>query len=307
MTHTKDMKYEYYPETNIAGGPAGAAYSYTVAASAAELTPFNCGLNETATMPMTTYLQEAKEHAGQDVATKTTFTTGITYTDGKIVSYMQNGTWLDWACGISPAESGGGAVPKTFLLQWTNGLATYTSYGCYIKKYTLTGSGPNTELKETLDIGHVKTEEEGTTFDDPWYDSSTAISNFEDVGTTTITVGGNAVTVLNSFEVRIENTYSEGPHGGAYYHKYPYLLKRNVEIDLEFEADLYDEIWDTIFTTEAASLVTIVFTPLGKANFSATNMKIKPETLNISEIPEKGIKKWKGTFEIGGACVLTTP
>lgn len=313
-THTKDMKWEYHAETNIAGGPAGAAYSYTAAASADELDPVNLPYNEEQIMPFIEYTQEPVEHAGQDISTKTTIITGIKYIDGKITQYMQNITWLDWALGISPAETGGGAVPKTFLLQWTNGLATYTSYGCYIKKYTLSGT-PNSALKEVLEFGHVKTEEEGATFDTAWYiPSSTAVATFEDIASsdpdTGLTVGGNNVTQLNSFEIRVENIYTEEPHAGAYYHKFPYLLKRNVEIDLEFEVDLYDEVWDAVFaeTTIANLLHTILINPLvGSDQFQATNMKVKNESTNLSTIPEKGIRKWKGTFEIGGASAFTTP
>jgi len=307
MTHSVDMKYEYYPETNIGGGPAGAAYACTVAGSADQLTPVSLPYNEDQTMPFIEYLQEALEAPGQAISTKTTMTTGIKYLDGKLVQHMQNGTWLDWALGIAPAEGGAGTVPKTFLLQWTNGLATYTSYGCYIKKYTLSGE-PNKALKETIEFGHYKTEEEGPAFDAAWYDASTAVANFEDVGSTTITIEGNAITTLNSFELRIENEYSEGPHAGSYYHKYPYLMKRNVEIDMEFETDVYDEALDAIFATEAAvTTLTIVFTPLGKANFQADMMKVKNEATNFNIIPEKGIKKWKTTFEIGGVGAFTTP
>lgn len=308
-THTKLMKWEYSLETNIAGGPAGDAYTYTAPANATELTEASLPYNEDNEMPFWEYKQEAVEAAGMDVAQKETITSGIIYKLGKIKQYMQNSIWLDLALGIAPAESGGGSVPKTFLLQWTNGLATYVSYGCYIRKYTLTGS-PNGALVESIEIGHVKTEEEGTTFDDPWYiqPSGTPVANFEDVGSTEITIGGNTVTQLDSFELRVENTYnSEDPHASSYYHKYPFLSKRNVEIDVEFECDLHDEVWEKVFTTEAATLHTIVFTPIGKCNFQATNMKVKNDSYNGNVIPEKSVKKWKGSFEIGGNAVFTTP
>jgi len=304
VTHTKGVWWEYYPETNFAGGPAGAAYATTAPSGAAELTPCNYPFNEEQTMPMAEYIQEAVEAPGQDISTKVPFTKGLKIISGKLVQYMQNGTWLDWALGIAPAESGGGALPKTFLLHYDNGQAEYTAYGCYITEYKLTFAKDD-YIKENITFMAYDVQAEAVTPDAAPFDNTTAVGNFEDIGTTTITIDGVAITDLESGSVTVTNSYVEKPSAGSYFHKYPYLLKRDVEIEMEFMTYEGDHLLDML--GEAADPCTIVFTPLGKANFQATNMKPKPESVNINTIPEKGMKKYKVTFEIGGASAFTTP
>ena len=304
--HTKDGWWEYYPETNFAGGPAGAAYATTAPSGAAELTPCNAPFNEDQTMPMIEYIQEAEEMAGQDIMTKTVFTKGAKAIPGKLVQYMQNSTWLDMAAGISPAETGGGAVPKTFLLHYDNLVNQYTAYGCYITVYTLSGSKGAEFLKETIEFMPYDVQDEDVVMDTTPFDLTTAPANFEDVGTTTITIDGDPIVDLESFTLTITNTYTEGPHAGSYFHKYPFLEKRDVELEMEFltfQADL-DQL---LAEGPSADPIDIVFTPMGKCNVSITNLKLKPESTNINVIPEKGMKRWKTTFEIGGACAITTP
>ena len=303
VTHTKGWWWEYYPETNYAGGPSGAAYATTAPANATELTPCNHPFNEEQTMPMAEYIQEAVEAPGQDITQKTTFTKGLKIIPGKLVQYMQNAAWFDRAVGIDPAESGGGALPKSFLLHYDDGNVEYTAYGCYITEYKISGSTSD-YLKEEVSFDAYDVQAEAVAADDPPFDLTTAVSNFEDVGTTSVTIDGVAIPDLLNFAITITNTYSPKP-AGSYFHKYPYLLKRDVEIEMEFETYEGDHILDML--SETADPCTIVFTPVGKLNFSATNMKPKPESVNINVVGEKGLKNYKVTFEIGGAGAFTTP
>jgi len=303
VTHTKGVWWEYYPETNIAGGPSGAAYATTAPSGAAELTPCNYPFNEEQTMPMAEYIQEAVEAPGQDISQKVVFTKGMKIIPGKLSQYMQNSTWLDWALGIAPVGNGGGALPKTFLLHWDDGNVEYTAYGCYITEYKLSIS-KGEYVKEEVTFMAYDVQAEAVAADDPPFDETTAVANFEDVGTTTITIDGSAIVDLDNAAITITNSYTEGTPG-SYYHKYPYLLKRDVEIEMEFLTYEGDHILDML--SETADPCTIVFTPLGKCNFEATLMKPKPESVNINVIPEKGMKSYKVTFEIGGKSVFTTP
>lgn len=305
VTHTKGAWWEYYAETNYAGGPAGAAYATTAPSGAAELTPCNLPYNEMQTMPQIGYDHEALDAAGLDISTKIAATKGMTTKPGKLVQYMQNGVWLDYALGISPVESGGGALPPSFLLHWDNGNVEYTAYGCYITKYTLTAT-PKSFIKEELEFDSYDVQAEVVEGDTPWYSTDT-ILNFKHIGTTTITIDGTAITDVQSVKVTVTNSYHppDKKQAGSYFHKFPFLLKRDVEIELEFLSYEGDHILDEL--TEAADPCTIVFTPLGGANFSATNMQVKKGSTNIHEVPEKGLWSYKATFEIGGAAVFTTP
>ena len=304
VTHTKGAWWEYYPETNFAGGPGGALYATTAPSGAAELTPINYPFNEEQTFPMAEYIHEAVEAPGQDITTKQVFTKGLKIVPGKLIHYMQNSTWMDRALGIDPAETGGGTLPKTFLLHYATGDNEFTAYGCYITEYKVSAS-KGEYIKEEVSFMAYDVQDEDVTADAAPFDTSTAVANYEDVGSTTITIDGIAIVDLESATITVTNTYVEGPHGGSYFHKYPYLIKRDVEIEMEFLTYASDHLTDML--SETADLSTIVFTPFGKCNFSATNMKPKPESVNINTVPEKGMKKYKITFEIGGASVFTTP
>jgi len=303
--HTKDGWWEYYLETNFGGGPAGAAYATVAPSGAAELLPCNAPLNEEQVMPMLEYIHEAVEMAGQDISTKTVFTKGAKAIPGKITQYMQNSVWLDMAAGIAPVGNGGGALPKTFLFHYDNLVNQYTAYGCYITKYTLSGSKGANYLTEVIEFTPYDVVDEDVAADVAPFDLTTAPANFEDVGTTTITIDGDAITDLISFTLTITPTYTEGPMGGSYFHKFPYLIKRDIELEMEWLT--YDAHLDDLLNETHIDPIDIVFTPMGYCNLSLTNMKIQPETSNINTVPEKGMKTYSCTFEIGGATVITTP
>lgn len=303
VTHTKATWWEYEMETNFAGGPAGAAYAKTTPSGAAELTPCNYPYNEDQTFPMAEYMHEAVEAPGQDISTKLTITTGLNVVSGQIVQYMQNSTWLDLALGIAPVETGGGALPDTFLLHYDMGQNEFTAYGCRITEYILESSAPGA-MKETIKFDAYDVVDEDVVADAAPFDATTAIANHEDVGTTTITIDAGAIVDLRVVKLTVTNAYSE-EHAGSYFNKYPFLLKRDVEVEMEFNT--YDEHLDDMLSETLTDPIDLVFTPLGKANFSATNMKTKPETVNINVVPQKGLVNYKVTYEIGGASVFTTP
>lgn len=305
--HTKNMWWEYYPETNYAGGPAGAAYTPTAPSGAAELNPMPYPFNEEQTMPMAEYITEAVEAPGQDISTKQSFTKGLKIIDGKITQYMQNDTFIEWAFGIGEApagttDNGGGAIPESFLLHYDIGGNEYTAYGCYIKEYTLEGS-KGEYVKEGITFGAYDVKDEDVAGDAAPF-ITTAPANFEDIGATTITIDGGAITDLESIKLTVTNTYVENAAAGSYFHKYPLLIKRDVELEMEFMT--YDEHLDDLLSENGFSdPIDIIINDFGFSYFKATNMKIKPESCNINTIPEKGMKKYKVTFEIGGASAFT--
>ena len=305
VIHTKSYWWKYLAETNIAGGDAGIAYATTVPAADTNLVKCSHPFNEEQTMPMAEYIQEALEAAGQDISTKQTFTKGVKIIPGKLVQYMHDGIWLDWALGIAPAGNGGGGLPKTFALHYSvnDGTTEYTAYGCYITEYKLSAAKGD-YIKEEITFPAYDVQAEVVAETDQAF-LATAIKNFEDVGTTTITIDGTVITDLQNVSVTVTNTFTEGPTPGSFFHKLPYLLKRDVEIEMEFYTYASDPLLDMLI--ETAALSTIVFTSLGAVNFEATNMKPKPESVNINTVPEKGMKAYKVVFEIGGASAFTTP
>lgn len=303
-THTKGWWWQYYPETNYGGGPAGAAYAMTAPSGAAELTPCNHPYNEDITQPMSEFIHEALECAGQDISTKTPMTKGQEGIPGKWIQFMQNATWIDWALGIAPVEGGGGALPKTFLVHYDNGQDEFTSYGNKIDVYKLSGVVDD-YLKEEIDFSPFQVKAEVVAGDADPFDLATAVANFQDIGTTTITIDGVAITDLQSFTFTVTNTYKGGGAGGTYYSKFPYLEKRDVELEMEFFTYENDHIKDLL--SETADPCTIVFEPMGYANLSMTEMQVKPKSVNISTAPAKGMVTYKVTFEIGGKSVFTTP
>jgi len=300
FTHTKDMWWEYYLETAIAGGPAGAAYATTAPSGAAELTPCNYPYNETQTMPHAEYVQEALEGPGQNITVKQTFTKAKKVLPGKIKQYVQNATWVDMAIAGT-----GGALPATFLFHYDDGQNQLTAYGCYITKYTF-HSITKEAMDETLEFNAYDVEDEDVVMDtSPW--DATAVFNHEDLA---VTIGGQTCETVKEVTVEITKTYTEGPAGGSYLHKFPLLKKIDIEITVEWEdyninATTGVNIWDDLLT-EAATADLAITVDTGTKVLTATCMKVKPESTNINEIPEKGTKSYKATFEIGGACALST-
>ena len=309
-THTSSECWKYTIETNYAGGSAGAEYALTAPIYAA-LVACNQPYNETQTMPWGAYEKVAEASAGQGASTKITFTKSYKVRDGKISQYMQNATWLDLA--IADAA---GSLPSSFLIHWAEGQNQYTSYGCYISEYKLTGPKDD-YLREELTIkAYCTVDEDVGSWAVSW--NATAVANFQDIGTggtyaapkIKITTTGATVypiVVLEDVAVTITNNYREGGQAGSYYAQFPYLETRECEIEMTHLDYIATLIAEQSVYAAATDLVTILFDDLGKAGFSATNMKIKPETINVAENPEKGMKRYKATWEIGGACVLTTP
>ena len=102
---------------------------------------------------------------------------------------------------------------------------------------------------------------------------------------------------FESLKLTITNEYNE-KQGGEELHKYPRLTKQSWEVEISaytFSASLED------LETSAAHLIAIMLIGGWGKNLTLTEMKIKPESVNIKEIPEKGMKMYSATYEIGGA------
>jgi len=304
-THTKSTWWEWGMESNYGGGNAGIAYA-TTAPNAGTLTPCNSHYNEEQILPWAVYIHEVVEQAGQDVNEKLTLTKGYDSILAKITQYQQNTTWIDLALGIDPVETGGAALPDSFFFHFDNGQAEYTAYGCYITKYTLSTKSRD-YMKEIIEFLNYDVKAEAIVGDDAPFDIATVVSNHKDYGTTTITIDGTVIEDSSSATLTVTNHYVEqdAKGGGSYPHKFPYFLKRDIEVDMEFLTYASNPLLDDL--VEAASFATLVFTPFGKGNLQLTNMKVKKDSVNAHSIPEKGMIKYKVIFEIGGNCVPTTP
>jgi hypothetical protein len=115
-------------------------------------------------------------------------------------------------------------------------------------------------------------------------------------------------TDLNDWENVVISTnleYTEKP-AGQELHKYPYLQKQDwtVEISTYDYAGVLDDL-----ETESASLIEFecdvdYIDNAGTTVLEFTNMKIQPDSVNIKEVPEKGMKLYTFTLEIGGNSVV---
>lgn len=298
MTTTKSDDYwiGYDDETNYAGGVAGAAYAETEPANTAALTSWNYPMNEEQDVPAIEYIHEAKEAAGQAMTTKQTFIVDETILPGKSVHFVQNATWIDKAIAGTM-----GAVPTDSWCQvYKDGQRLRYAYGCYTTTYTLELS-KTTDPKETVEYGcyEVKTGTDGNFGTAKAWDT-TAEKKHSDF---TVTIDGVPLNDYDTLKITITKTYTE-KQAGQLLHKYPYLVGINIEIEIgtfDYDSDHFLDL-----ESSTADLFTITVTGFGAKTLSATNMKVKNGTLNINKVPAKGLKTYSCTFEIGGACVLST-
>ena len=290
ITKSEDYWKGYDDETNFAGGVAGIAYAETEPANTAALTSQSFPTNETQEYPALEYDQQALEAAGQKMQVKNTFTVDKTFTPGKMIQYVQDNLW------ITKAMAGtSGAVPVgSWCEVFKDGQRIRAAYGCYDTLYTLELS--KTEApKETIEYKSYDVKDTGTpaNFSDAKVWLTTALKKHSDF---TVTVDGGTVVDFDTLKLTITKEYTE-KQSGEELHKYPYLQKQFWEVELStfnYDSDHFLDL-----ETSAADIFPLTIAGWGQT-LTLVNMKIKKDSLNIKEVPEKGLKLYSCTFEIGG-------
>ena len=288
-----------FTETNFGGGSAGAAYAKTEPANTAALTSLNYPENETQENPTKEYIHESKEAAGQGVDTVQTFTTDETITDGKMIQAFQTPYYLEAA-----VDDDGGDLPANSWCEvFPDGNELKAAYGCYVKELSLTFPKAPDLIKEEVTYGAYDVIDVVT---DANFSTAKAWDSTNKPGcTASITIDTVLLNHYQDATLTISKEFRE-KGAGCGLHKYPYLVKRTIE--LEVNSDEYiKELKDLEVSTVTPFTIVIVITYAATTRtLTLTNMRTKES--NIREIPSKGMKTNSITFEIGGVttAVITT-
>lgn len=292
--HTKDYWMADLAETHYAGGLAGAAYAETQPTAIGELTAIPYQFNETTKPPRVEYIQEAIKAASQAAATVITQTKDLKVIPGMRKQYVTGSTWIDRA--IAGTE---GALPASWATTYHDMQRLRFASGCYLQKYvfhTKSGEWPYEEI--TYGAYNVK----AATYAGAKKDFSlTGLKVHKDF---TFTVAGTAIDDLKELTLTITKKFisDEEKNSSAYYHKYPYFDQFD-EISVEaIHTDYIASILD--LETETPTMRALTIAGWGKT-LTLSNMKLKNESIDL-DIPEKGIKRYKTVWEMGGAVAPAT-
>lgn len=302
VSHAKDYWNGYLTETNYAGGSAGAAYAKTEPANTAALTAQNYPFNEAQPFPVLEYDQEAVEAAGQAADVKQTFTRTANILDGKKIQFLQNATWIDWI--IDQKDNEGGLPDASWCEIYKDGQRLRAAYGCYMTNYVLSWDGAGWPKEEfdykAYEVIDVVT---GANFSTAKTWATTAPSTHKSMVLTVDSVTYE----VKSLTMTVPLVYIEpdSKQSGTFFHKFPYFSKFE-NWDIEFEVYAYDSDHFLDLETETADLFVITLAGFGAKTLTLNNMKVKKDTLNIKDMPEKGLKLYSGTFEMGGDLNPTT-
>lgn len=272
--------------------------------------------NESQIYPTLEYQQTAIESIGQGKSTKLTLTNSTTVLDGgEKHQYCQDDIWLVRALGgADGTDQAAGAVPAN---SWAEGFYDGKQYGkasgCYITEYNInlpspTGDGTsppkenityNTYLVEYMTSGTIASPigtQPNLHFDNAISLDGIALQDWKDA-TLTITKEWTEKTASPEF------------------HKHPYLQKHSWTLDITtFNYPVDNSSLNILeyLQTKLVNLFSVVIkgwrTNAGvEKTLTLTNMKILPGSINIREAPEKGMKEYTFTIEIGGAstAILT--
>jgi hypothetical protein len=296
VTHSNTYWNGRLTETNYAGGSAGAAYAKTEPANTAALTSQNYPFNETQTFPVLEYDQEAVEAAGQPADVKQTFTKSATILPGKKAQYLQLDDWIDWI--IAQKDNEGGLPATSWCEVYKDGQRLRAVYGCYMTQYTLSWDGagwPKEEIEyNAYEVIDVVT---GANFSTAKAWDTTAPSTHKSMVLTIDSVEYEVKSL--SMPVTLKYVSPDNKQSSDYFHKFPYFEKFETW-ELAFEIYAYDSDHFLDLETVAADLFTITLAGFAAKTLTLNQMKVKKDTLNIKDVPEKGMKLYAGTFEIGG-------
>jgi hypothetical protein len=192
-----------------------------------------------------------------------------------------------------------GTVPNN---SWTeinyDGAKYRGAYGCYVTEYKLILNKTDTPKEEIIyPAVNVKTVTDANL-------DVAVHPNYSEVAKKHSDFTVNCQAALEDWEsitLTITCKYTE-KGGGVELHKYPKLIK----VDWEIEVSTYDYNSTLLGYTESAteSLFTCTIAGWGKT-LTLTNMHVKPESTNEKEVPEKGMKLYTYTCEIGGKSVAS--
>lgn len=308
-THSKDYWRAIRHEDYYAGMAAN--YDEAEPANTAALSSDNWPVNENQKYPVAEYIQVAHEAAGQKGDEKKTFTKDLMVKPGTKKHRVQNTTWIDKAVafnekdGVLPDETG--ASLGADLGSWTEVFkrganAGYKgAYGCYIQTYVLNLASNDYPTEEiTYGAFNVKNITDAN-FSTPKDWSGATLKIHKDF---TVTIDGNPAAEIVALTLTINLTFTseDKKAAGSYYHKHPRFEKYEITVDVTLR-DYHTVLIDT--ETEAANLMTITIAGWGKT-LTLGEMKLQDGSGNVSEVPEKGMKEYKGIFEIGGDCSPAT-
>lgn len=279
----------------LVGEASGLVYVGLEPADTAALTSQSMPFNETQIFPVKEYAQTAFEAAGQGKSTKQTFTVDTRILDGEKHQFVQNSIWMMRA---TTDDITAGAIPSgSWCEVYYDGQRYRGAYGCYGTSYTLSIPTPSADNAPKEDIIYksynVKTVTDGN-FSSAKAWLGTAPKEHFDFG---ITIGDDTLLDWTNAVLTVEKEYTEKA-AGEELHKYPYLMKHNWT--LEVTTYDYPAVIDDL-ETSGASLVSVVITGWDSKTLTLTNMKVQPESVNIREVPEKGMKEYSFMMEIGGA------
>jgi len=292
--HTKDFWLATLAEANYAGGLAGIAYAETQPTAIGELTAQNYLFNENFAFPQVEYIQEKIKAASQDIATVATATKDYKVRPGKLKHYVCNSTWIDRAIAGT-----GGVLPASWATVFHDMQRLRFAPGCYVQEYkfhTKGGEFPSEEI--TYGAYNVK----ACTYAGARVECTlTGLKTHKDF---TFTIGGTAIADMKEATLTIKKKFIVDDEKAAtsLYHKFPYLEEFE-EITLEVEHTDYPAYLLDL-ETEAATMRVVTIAGWGKT-LTLANMKAQNEAIDLS-IPEKGVKRYKATLEMGGAVAPAT-
>lgn len=294
VSHTKDFWESDLAETHYAGGLAGAAYAGTQPTLIGSLGANNYIFNESYQPPQVEYIQTAIKAASQDVATVITATQDYKVTPGVRKQHVIDSTMLDRA-----VAGTGGALPASWATVFHDMQRLRFAYGCYLQEYIFHTKGGEWPY-EQLTFGAYNVV--ACTYTGAKKDFT--IASVKNHSHFTLTVAGTPIDDLKELTLTIKKKFmaDDEKNATSYYHKFPYFEEFET---IEVEALFTDyPAWLLDLETEAATLRTITIAGWGKT-LTLANMKLKQNGSDLT-IPEKGVKRYKAIFEMGGAVAPAT-
>lgn len=292
--HTKNFWQADHVETNYAGGLAGALYAGTQPTAIGELTANPYLFNENYQTPQVEYVQVPIKAASQDVATVISATQDFKVTPGVRKQHVIDATMLDRAIAGTA-----GALPASWATVFHDMQRLRYAYGCYLQEYVFHTKGGEWPYEQ---ITHGAYNVVACTYAGAKKDFTiTGVKRHSDF---TLNIAAAAITDLKELTLTIKKKFiADGEKNStAFYHKFPYFEEFEA---IEVEATFTDyPAWMVDLETEAATMRAITIAGWGKT-LTLSNMKLKQNGSDLT-IPEKGIKRYKAIFEMGGAVAPST-
>lgn len=285
----------YDDETNFGGGTGGADYAKT-ASGQGDLNAAPYPYDESQHYPSLKYHHESKKAVGQGLHARQVIVTGPYIDPGKRIQHLQDAVWLSYA--ISGTIN---AVPDGAGKSWTEifkeGARYFQAFGCFMTEYTLTiqRGKPDREEFEYYAFDVSSSEYAGAQVA---FNTGAAKSEANHV----ITYDGVTLSNVTKCVIHIKRTYTGLENLVATQMKYPKLADIHVTVDIDFEDDEADHMYD-VESSSAADPGTFAVTGIGASTFQATYMAVTES--NQFEVPVPGLKENHLKLEVSGASAVT--